>query len=104
MCVTRSLVEESLSSYYNFSSGPSVLVINGVHAKFAFLPSGCVGMMPPPMGMMPPPPPPPNNQPPPPPSGPLPPWQQQAPPPPPTSSMATSAPMPWQQSKLYSYT
>lgn len=64
---------------------------------------GCLGMMPPPMGMMPPPPPPPNNQPPPPPSGPLPPWQQQAPPPPPTSSMATSAPMPWQQSK-YSYT
>ncbi|KAB5579183.1 hypothetical protein PHYPO_G00192180 [Pangasianodon hypophthalmus] len=56
-----------------------------------------MGLLPPPMGMMPPPPPPPNNQPPPPPSGPLPPWQQQAPPPPPTSSMATSAPLPWQQ-------
>ncbi len=58
-----------------------------------------VGLLPPPMGMMPPPPPPPSNQPPPPPSGPLPPWQQQAPPPPPTSSMATSTPLPWQQSK-----
>uniref|UniRef100_A0A673KE21 Branchpoint-bridging protein n=1 Tax=Sinocyclocheilus rhinocerous TaxID=307959 RepID=A0A673KE21_9TELE len=56
-----------------------------------------VSLLPPPMGMMPPPPPPPNNQPPPPPSGPLPPWQQQAPPLPPTSSMATSAPLPWQQ-------
>lgn len=56
-------------------------------------------MMPPPMGMMPPPPPPPSSQPPPPPSAPLPPWQQQAPPPPPTSSMATSTPLPWQQSK-----
>uniref|UniRef100_A0A8C4HS23 Alpha-1,4 glucan phosphorylase n=1 Tax=Dicentrarchus labrax TaxID=13489 RepID=A0A8C4HS23_DICLA len=59
----------------------------------------CRCLLPPPMGMMPPPPPPPSNQPPPPPSGPLPPWQQQAPPPPPTSSMATSTPLPWQQSK-----
>ncbi|KAL1788451.1 splicing factor 1 isoform X9 [Sigmodon hispidus] len=62
------------------------------------------GMMPPPpMGMMPPPPPPPSGQPPPPPSGPLPPWQQQQqqppPPPPPSSSMATSTPLPWQQSE-----
>uniref|UniRef100_A0A4W5MSS6 Branchpoint-bridging protein n=1 Tax=Hucho hucho TaxID=62062 RepID=A0A4W5MSS6_9TELE len=62
-----------------------------------------VSLLPPPMGMMPPPPPPPNNQPPPPPSGPLPPWQQQAPPPPPASSMATSAPLPWQQSKNTSF-
>ena len=62
------------------------------------------GMMPPPpMGMMPPPPPPPSGQPPPPPSGPLPPWQQQQqqppPPPPPSSSMASSTPLPWQQSE-----
>lgn len=60
-------------------------------------------MPPPPMGMMPPPPPPPSGQPPPPPSGPLPPWQQQQqqppPPPPPSSSMASSTPLPWQQSE-----
>uniref|UniRef100_A0A3B5LA13 Branchpoint-bridging protein n=1 Tax=Xiphophorus couchianus TaxID=32473 RepID=A0A3B5LA13_9TELE len=60
------------------------------------------GLLPPPMSIMPPPPPPPGNQPPPPPSAPLPPWQQQAPPPPPTSSMATSTPLPWQQSKSLS--
>lgn len=65
------------------------------------LPAGM--MPPPPMGMMPPPPPPPSGQPPPPPSGPLPPWQQQQqqppPPPPPSSSMASSTPLPWQQSE-----
>uniref|UniRef100_A0A8C1N5G6 Branchpoint-bridging protein n=1 Tax=Cyprinus carpio TaxID=7962 RepID=A0A8C1N5G6_CYPCA len=60
-------------------------------------------MPPNPNGMPPPwmqPPPPPMSQGPAPPGhpmGPLPPWQQQAPPPPPTSSMATSAPLPWQQ-------
>ncbi|ELK24375.1 Splicing factor 1 [Myotis davidii] len=64
------------------------------------------GMMPPPpMGMMPPPPPPPSGQPPPPPTGPLPPWQQQQqqppPPPPPSSSMASSTPLPWQQSEWH---
>lgn len=65
-----------------------------------------LGMMPPPpMGMMPPPPPPPSGQPPPPPTGPLPPWQQQQqqppPPPPPSSSMASSTPLPWQQSEWH---
>uniref|UniRef100_K7DZ88 Splicing factor 1 n=1 Tax=Monodelphis domestica TaxID=13616 RepID=K7DZ88_MONDO len=85
-------------------TSPASGTVSPGHAPGSPLPSLCLaGMMPPPpMGMMPPPPPP-SGQPPPPPSGPLPPWQQQQqqppPPPPPSSSMASSTPLPWQQSE-----
>lgn len=96
---------------------PNVCSLWGCHLGLGVCPNSALsrphsrlhapaGMMPPPpMGMMPPPPPPPSGQPPPPPSGPLPPWQQQQqqppPPPPPSSSMASSTPLPWQQSEWH---